>query len=244
MQAEHYDTLFETEQHHWWYRVRRLLVRDLLSRNLQPEPRTRLRVLDVGCGTGALMLDLRDIAEVYGIDASPTAVSYCHQRGLAAVTHATAAETRQPSGFFDVVLLLDVLEHVADEKPALAEARRVLKPGGLLVAFSPAFMALWGVTDELSHHYRRYRLSAFRSLIEDAAFTTMRSSYFNTLLFGPIAAFRLASGLVGRSVQSENRIGGAVVNTLLYWVFRAELPLLRRVGLPFGVSVMVVAKKT
>ena len=97
-----------------------------------------------------------------------------------------------PDDAFDVVTALDVLEHIADDRHALREIARVMKPGGLLLATVPAHRWMWGAQDEISHHFRRYSAPEMRDRVEVAGFDLERLTYFNSILFAPIAAVRLA----------------------------------------------------
>ena len=96
---------------------------------------------------------------------------------------------------------LDVIEHVDDDVAALRELRRVLCPGGRLLVAVPAFMFLWGKQDEVSHHRRRYTAGSLRAALAGAGFAVDRTSYFNTLLFPPVAAVRLGRRLLRRPAK-------------------------------------------
>jgi putative flippase GtrA len=150
-------------------------------------------------------------------------------------------------GAFDLVTTLDVLEHIDDDVAALAEVRRVLRPRGLLLAAVPAFMFLWGKQDEVSHHQRRYTARTLRRALGEAGFEVDRTSYFNTVLFPPIALVRLGRRLLGRpgARQSDFELGPARLNGLLGAVLGAEAGGL---GMPYrpaavfaGVLALVVS---
>jgi SAM-dependent methyltransferase len=137
-----------------------------------------------------------------------------------------------------------VLEHIEDDGGALREVARVLRPGGTLLATVPAFGWMWGAQDEISHHFRRYTAGELRKLICGARFETERLTYFNTILFPPIAAIRVAR----RVWQGESDTRSdfemtqpGVVNRMLAGVFSSEARWLRRRDLPVGVSLLAVA---
>jgi SAM-dependent methyltransferase len=147
-------------------------------------------------------------------------------------------------GAFDLVTALDVIEHIDDDVAALGELRRVLRPGGRLLVAVPAFTFLWGRQDEVSHHRRRYTRATLARALAQAGFAVVRESYFNTLLFPPIAAVRLGRRLLRRPGrrQSDFELGPARLNGLLGAVFGAEAALVARTDLPFGVSLLALAR--
>lgn len=202
-----------------------------------------LSILDIGSGTGALTKELECYGDSIGVDVSQEAIRFAKSRGVHDVRLGSASETGLQSNSCDIVLCLDVLEHLPDDSAGVSEIKRVLKPGGTAIIFVPAFMFLWGITDEQSHHFRRYRLSEIEATVRASGFTIQRKSYFNTLLFPPIALQRLLVRLLSISVTSEVSMGNAFTNELFYRIFSFERTLLRYVNFPFGVSAMLVVTK-
>ena len=156
MEKRLYEILYETEKQHWWYAVRRKIIRDLI--NAYARPQKPIKLLDIGCGTGELLRELSPLGEVSGIDNSPQAIAFCKERGLKNIFLAEGTDIPFPDDAFDIVLCLDVLEHIKNDDAALKEIRRVAKPEGIIIIFVPTFKFLWGKSDELGHHLRRYRL--------------------------------------------------------------------------------------
>lgn len=241
MKYEVYEAVYEHEARHWWYRVRRLLAAQFVKDAVTTRGATA--VLDVGCGTGALMKELEQYAEVTGVDMSSTAVQYCKSRGLDRVYQGTLPNLPFEDSMFDVVLALDVLEHVQDDLSATKELQRVLKPGGTAIIFVPAFDILWGNADVEGQHYRRYRKGTLFEVLKGGGFDIVRSTYFNTFLFLPILSVRLLFRMYPHAVVDEFRTGSRPVNAALYAIFRVESMLLRWVPFPFGVSVMAICRK-
>ena len=237
-----YDTIYETEAAHWWYRVRRDMVEEILALHARRLPDACLRILDVGCGTGLLMKEMQQFGAVYGVDISQRAVAYCKSRGLAPLI-ASADRLPYRDEAFDAVVALDVLEHLDRDQAGAKELARVLSPSGIIIIAVPAFMFLWGITDEVSDHYRRYTRKQIVSLIEGAGLHVRRATYFNTLLFPAIAAVRLAVRCFRMPMESEGGIGNKVINEVLHRIFSFELRLLSGINFPFGVSVLVIASK-
>jgi 2-polyprenyl-3-methyl-5-hydroxy-6-metoxy-1,4-benzoquinol methylase len=243
MKAESYDIIYSSEDAHWWYKVRREMVRDILSEYTGKKDRP-LRILDIGCGTGLLMRDLGQFGTVQGIDSSPLAIEYCKKRGLTNVSLASATSLPFDSNSFDVVVILDVLEHLEDDGAGCRELARVLDTGGIAIITTPAFMFLWSGTDVLGQHYRRYTRNEIRNKVSAAHMKIQRTTYFNTLLFPAILFVRLCVRLLNIPMRAEAHIGGSVGNTIFYYIFHIESILLRwGMNFPFGVSILVLAEK-
>jgi SAM-dependent methyltransferase len=243
MDEEFYPAYFELEGRHWWFLGRRRLFLRLLGQRL-PSDAPPARILDFGCGTGAWLAELERFGAVSAVDADPSAVAFCHERGR---TEVQLVPPGAPLPFlddaFDIVTALDVIEHIDDDVAALAELRRVLRPGGTLLVAVPAFMFLWGVQDEVSHHRRRYTAATLRRALAGAGLRVDRTSYFNTLLFAPIAIVRLGRRLLRApsSRQSDFELGPAWLNRALGAIFGAEAALVARRDLPCGVSLLALA---
>lgn len=241
MRDRHHETIYNTEMSHFWYKVRRKMVHDLINKYFQK--RVDLKILDVGCGTGALLGELSKYGDVRGLDFSPLAISFCKERGLNNVDQGDATNIKYQDDTFDLVLALDILEHIPDDKKALFEIHRVLKPGGIAIIFVPTFMFLWGVTDELSQHQRRYTVPELKEKTTNVRFSILRASYFNTLLFIPIAILRIFVRILKIKIKSENELGSPKINQVLYYIFDFERKLLRFINFPFGVSALIVCEK-
>jgi len=248
MDERFYEEYFEIEDSHWWFVGRRRIIAAALDRHLGAHDATDRRILDVGCGTGYMLGFLGHWGEVTGVDADPAAVAYSHRRGFTNVHRLESDALPFETGSFDVVSAFDVLEHVEDDGRMVAEMAKVLKPGGTAIVTVPAYRALWGRQDEISHHHRRYARRELRRLLIRAGFDVERISSFNTILLPPIAAVRLSRRLVSRRLDGEmgsdfsmTRTGR--VNDALARIFGSEAALVRRVDLPFGVSTLAVANR-
>ncbi|MCK4553665.1 class I SAM-dependent methyltransferase, partial [Candidatus Parcubacteria bacterium] len=161
MQELFYKIIYKTEQQNWWYRARRIIIKQLIKKYIQ---KIRPKILDVGCGTGLLFKELQQYADVYGIDSSPSSINFCVKRGLSNIKLGDATAIPHDDNFFDIVLALDLLEHIKDDNLAIQEIKRVVRKEGIIIIFVPAFKFLWGITDEISSHYRRYRKKDFVNL--------------------------------------------------------------------------------
>jgi SAM-dependent methyltransferase len=240
MDISHYESLYKNEKENWWYKVRRIFVRDLLCRlKLKKED----QILDVGCGTGELMIELNHRYSVKGIDFSSTAIEFCKKRGLQNIKTGDITNIPYADNSFDCVLALDILEHIKDDDIAVKELSRILKVGGKAIIFVPAFMIMWGITDELSHHFRRYNMKNISTLFMKNGFTINYKTYFNSILFLPILFVRLINRYILKSKKNENEYTNGLANKILELIFFIEIKLLRFVSLPFGVSICLIVEK-
>jgi len=238
-----YEILFRIEENHWWHSARRAIVLDWVRQRYPA--RDDLDILDAGCGTGLLLQQLQPLGRVEGVDISEEALEFCRKRGLANVRLADVLELPFGAESFDVVTALDVLEHLDDDVAALREFGRVLKPGGRVFMFVPAHRWLWSLQDEVSHHRRRYTARKLRETVEGSGLHIERQSYVSTFLMPVIVLGRqwLKVWLRFREANTENDLHPAWSNGALKKVFLAEIPVLRRTNMPFGASLLCVARK-
>jgi SAM-dependent methyltransferase len=245
MDLETIDEMYALESHHWWFVGKRLLVDSLLaSVALAPSH----RVLDVGCGTGGTLAHLRDRAAnagvMVGVDRSEVALAHCRQRGLSDLARADGGQLPFAPASFDLILMLDVLEHHADERGFLENVRLLLRPGGALLVSVPAFQFLWSEHDEALHHVRRYTAGRLRRVLELARFSVRRLTYTNLLAFPPALLVRgvLKRFGFGREGGTDFTPPNPLLNRLLIAGYRLEASSLRWVPrLPVGLSVAAVA---
>ncbi|MBV9956908.1 MAG: class I SAM-dependent methyltransferase [Acidobacteria bacterium] len=245
MQQHTYSIMYEVEGTHWWFAGRRRILESFLERIITELHSTdrKPRLLDVGCGTGANLEMLARFGEAEGVDVSADALAFCRARGLERVSLGAAEKLPYEDGTFDVVTALDVVEHLDDDLAGLSEMRRVLRKDGRALFFVPAFMFLWGVQDDISHHRRRYRLPQFLNTVRAAGFEIERATYANLTFFAPILLGRALMRVTGLRPASENNITVSSLNGLFGRLFGAESRILRHTNLPFGVSAICVARR-
>ncbi len=244
MEQHTYSIMYEVEGKHWWFIGRRKIISEFVERACREIGKLRPRILDVGCGTGANLQMLSRFGVAEGVDVSPAALDFCRARGLSKVRQGAAEELPYEDAAFDLVTGLDVVEHLDDDIAGLKEMHRVLRPDGRAVLFVPAFMFLWGVQDDISHHRRRYTLPELKRRLTEAGLTVERASYANLTFFAPILIGRGLMRLFGWRPASENNITIGALNGLLGRILGAESWWLRRMNFPFGVSIICVAKRT
>lgn len=224
---------------HWYFRGRLAVLLGVLRRVL---PRHRVRLLEIGCGTGNVLAALGEFGQAVGMEANDALLAGARVAGLDARKGALPDDLVVAPEWADVVLLLDVIEHLDDDVAGLRGARRALGRGGLLVITVPAHPWLWSGHDVALGHRRRYTATCLRGVVEAAGYRVERMSYFNTLLFPVIAAVRLWKRLRGDDRHDLER-PHPVLNAFLERVFALERHVVPTPALPFGVSLLVVARR-
>jgi ubiquinone/menaquinone biosynthesis C-methylase UbiE len=245
MNPQEYDRMRQLEDWYWWFVARREAALQF-TEEFHPR-RQPLRILDAGCGTGALLdrLESWPGTEVYGLDFSGQALAYSRQRGHDHLVQGDLTCLPFPDGTFDVITALDVVEHIRDDERALREVHRVLRPEGVLLVSVPAFRFLWGPHDTALQHCRRYTAGEVGALMRRSGFRVAKLTYLLALLFPAFVAQRLLTKLwphTGKPKAQLVRVG-KTLNRFLIRLQGAELAVARRCSLPFGGTVFCVAQK-
>jgi SAM-dependent methyltransferase len=241
MRRDEYATMFRVEETHWWYKALHRIIFQTLEAEL-PDWHEK-KIVDVGCGTGAILKQLGNPEKNVGIDLAPEAISFCRQRGLNNAQQGDIHALPFPDASFDAVICSSVLYHqwVRDVEGAVREMHRVLRPGGVLLINVPAFPFLHSAHDEAVMTARRFRKREIRQLLQKQNFKIRRLTYWTTFLFPlAIAARTLGGSKMGRDFEME---GESFTQRTLGRIMSLELTLLRKISLPFGVALLAVARK-
>jgi 2-polyprenyl-3-methyl-5-hydroxy-6-metoxy-1,4-benzoquinol methylase len=242
METSEFRAMLDESQRHWWYRGRRRIVCDVLDSLRLPEGP---RLLDAGCGSGALLTDLDRYGESWGVEPNPLGVAAAHRSGHRRIVRARVEELPFAGASFDLVTCLDVIEHTPDDGAALAELLRVTCPGGHLVVTVPAYPALWSHHDVVNGHYRRYLRQTLLDTATAAGWRPLRITHFNAFFLAPAALVRLVMRTQGeRQRRSELALTPRSLDRVLELPLRVEAALLRRgVQLPAGLSLLAVLER-
>lgn len=246
MDATLYDQFAALERDHWWFRARRDIVAQVISRYLGDQ--SSHQILDVGCGTGGMLGMLTRFGNVTGLDMSPEAVDYCRRElGSRVELRVGGIPDDLPAGVqWDLVTAFDVIEHIEDDRDALRGIYQAVRPGGRFVCTVPAFQFLWGPHDNLNHHFRRYVAPQLRSRLTEAGFRIEFLSYYNSWLFPLVAAVRVLKRLrpgTAQEAYSDITMPSRITNRVLTGVFGSEALLLPRISFPVGVSLLAVCRR-
>ncbi|MBK6938957.1 MAG: class I SAM-dependent methyltransferase [Planctomycetes bacterium] len=238
--------VYRSETDHWWFAARRSIFARVLD--VWTKGKRVRRVLDLGPGFGVNAPVLAPRGHWIPLDVAAPSLNGCRASGPALPVRADATQPPFRSGSLDLICALDVLEHLDDDAGALRAWRDAIAQDGTLLLSVPAFQVLWGRQDVLSEHRRRYRAPQLRARLEAAGFTVRHLTYFNSVLFLPILAVRLAMRpFLARSVAaggSDLSMPMPIVGGLLRALLAAERFWIARHRLPFGVSLLAVATPT
>lgn len=240
MELAEYGRMHVLEARHWWFRAKRRMVYALLRAWL---PRGG-RVLDLGCGTGMTLQEIPPAYRGIGLDPAPEALAFCRGRGLTRLARGGATDLPLSDASVDGVLALDIVEHIDDDRRALAEIARVLRPHGVAVITVPAFPFLWSAHDVALHHKRRYTRATLERALADAGLAIRVGGFGQTTIFPAAVGVRLGRRWLGRGTNersgSDVREGAAWLDELAYRLIAWEVPFIRRGWLPVGLSLVYV----
>jgi len=242
MENNSYDVEAKVESLHWWFFVRRRLLRRILHSMVIPQ---EFSAVDIGCGTGSNLRVLGSVGlhKVVGLDRSLYALSLAKKKVDLPFISGDINNLPIRSNSVGLIIALDVIEHIDNDLNAIRELYQVLRKGGILILTVPAFNFLWGLQDVVTGHKRRYSKKEIMEKLREARFDILKSSYFNFFLFFPILFARRLVHLFGLKIRSENEINLPLINFLFKAVFSLEVYVLKYLSFPFGVSILCIAKK-
>lgn len=255
MHRAHFEVVADVDQRHWWFLARRRILRDVLACVLPPDRESI--VIDVGCGTGANIAALANDYRCIGIDTSADAIEFARKRfpnvqfiaGLAPQDLGEAAATCR------AMLLMDVLEHVEDDRAVLAPIVQAMPAGAILLITVPADMRLWSAHDEGLLHYRRYDESMMLRLCSGLPLELIAMTHFCSRLY-PLARLSRSLGRVRDRLLPprdawDMRVPASPLNRVMERVFEGESSRLvefvrgrRREGFRHGVSLLAMLRRT
>jgi SAM-dependent methyltransferase len=244
----HYDPAFferlhSLEARSFWFRARNALVAAALSKDF-PAARD---FGEIGCGTGFVLEGLasrRPDLRLMGIDIFGEAIALAKRRVPAARFVLADARYLPFAEDFDAVGAFDVLEHIREDEAALAEMRRVLRPGGGLLLTVPQHSRLWSAADEKAGHVRRYKRRDLERKVRAAGFEIIVVTGFVSLLLPALAAVRWREDRRPRADALAGLAPPLVLDAVFAAVMAAERELIRRgVRFPFGGSLLLAARR-
>jgi len=241
MRSEYAERYAELYRRHWWWRAREEYLVEVLRRYLPSQQSSR--ILDVGCGAGLFFERLSEFGSVRGVETDTTMKT--GRPEIDDRIHWGTLQSFPAESTFDAILMLDVLEHLADPLPPLRRALGLVGDRGVLVATVPAFRSLWTSHDDINEHFERYTGRPFGELLRTAGWRVETLRYFFHWTFPAKLAVRLAESLrpPRNDAQDLPRIPPEPLNRALYLLSRLEQRSLGPVGVPFGSSLLAVATR-
>ncbi len=234
-----FERMRAIDSEHWWFVARRRIVGTLVEKFASKKP---MRLLEIGCGTGSNLAMLQEFGTVDAVEPDDAARAIAAARSNIAVQGGFLPhEVTLPDATYDMILLLDVLEHIGDDLGTLQMLRGKLAPGGRLLITVPSAPWMWSGHDVEHHHHRRYTAAQLSDVLEKAGFTVRHRTHYNTMLYGPIAAARLI-GKMRRHEGGDDAMPSPLINKLLAGIFGSEAAWVGWARMPFGVSLAAIAE--
>jgi 2-polyprenyl-3-methyl-5-hydroxy-6-metoxy-1,4-benzoquinol methylase len=244
------SSLNSTEDGHFWHKNRKYILKKLIKGLKLPNS---IKGADIGCGNGSILAFLEQQypeSKFVGIDGYPEALINCRSRSNTAtlqlqdITNLDPIENEEDR--YDVVFLMDVLEHLETPSQTINKIKTVLKKGGYVVATVPACQSLWSSRDEFLGHYKRYSKTDFKNLFNSNGYGVVKANYFFSHLFFPTYLSRLIfskiSNKSGQEIESDELKIVPGINAILQMFGFLEINISMFLPLPFGTSVFCVAK--
>ena len=229
----------KNEARHWWFRGRRQIVSLVLRETLGNQE--SVRILDAGCGSGGNLELLSQFGSVSAFEHDDTARNTATNRsGLDVRTGTLPGAVPTFDTYFNIVTLLDVLEHVTEDQQSLETLSSLLATGGSILITVPALPELWSEHDVIHQHKRRYTRETLTNVCEAAGLTVKHVRYFNTLLL-PLAKLHRKYCKKRNQSSNEDELPPTLLNEILYAIFTLESFLFRLTRFPTGLSLVAVA---
>lgn len=240
MQEQVYHANFQHENEYFWFIARNSIVYSAFKKHCKVGKGEN--VIDIGCGTGGFASMLNEEYDVTATDTEPLALEYAKKRGLEDL-HLGTLDDFSSEKVFKAGFMLDVIEHIEDDNRVVSQVYDLLPSGAWFVASVPAYQWMWSTHDEIHQHYRRYTMGSFVKLLKRNGFEIVHKSYLNTFLFPLALAKRVIDRFTKGKEETPHDEVSPILNSLFTKVFSSEKGLVNSIGLPFGLSILVIARK-
>lgn len=244
MEKKIFDVMYAVETQHWWFVARRKIIEKIIkSLNLKPDA----QILDTGCGNGDNLELLGKYGEVVAIEKNEDAVSKAKSRLVGTVFKGDLPDNipSEVDNNYDLIVMLDVLEHIEEDTRSLSELKNRLNDDGTLLITVPAYQFLWSRHDELHHHKRRYTINTLKAGLQRTGWEVKYVSYFNFFLFPLALIYRLVQNILPLSADGDTtlKLPNRLANYIFERIFSLEARILGNFSFPFGLSIVVLATK-
>ena len=242
MENEIFQKMLKLESSHWWFVARRKIIQRAINNLDLPR---NIRILDAGCGNGDNLSLLSTFGDLVAFEKNEYAFKTAKSKKIGEIYKAELPD-KLPNTIktnFDLIVLLDVLEHIDDDSKSLTTVRKLMNNKGIILITVPAFQWLWSEHDVIHHHKRRYSKSELREKLDSSGFRIKYISYFNTLLFPFALVERIGQKIFSPSNPEILELPNNKINFLLEKIFSLEAIFMNKISLPFGLSLVAIAEK-
>ena len=242
MENKIFQKMLKLESSHWWFVARRKIIQRAINNLDLPR---NIRILDAGCGNGDNLSLLSTFGDLVAFEKNEYALKTAKSKKIGEIYKAELPD-KLPNTVktnFDLIALLDVLEHIDDDSKSLTTVRKLMNNKGIILITVPAFQWLWSEHDVIHHHKRRYSKSELREKLDSSGFRIKYISYFNTLLFPFALVERIGQKIFSPSNPEILELPNNKINFLLEKIFSLETIFMNKISLPFGLSLVAIAEK-
>ena len=242
MENKIFQKMLKLESSHWWFVARRKIIQKAINNLDLPR---NIRILDAGCGNGDNLSLLSTFGDLVAFEKNEYALKTAKSKKIGEIYKAELPD-KLPNAIktnFDLIVLLDVLEHIDDDSKSLTTVRKLMNNKGIILITVPAFQWLWSEHDVIHHHKRRYSKSELREKLDSSGFRIKYISYFNTLLFPFALVERIGQKIFFPSNPEILELPNNKINFLLEKIFSLEAIFMNKISLPFGLSLVAIAEK-
>ena len=242
MENKIFQKMLKLESSHWWFVARRKIIQRAINNLDLPR---NIRILDAGCGNGDNLSLLSTFGDLVAFEKNEYALKTAKSKKIGEIYKAELPD-KLPNAIktnFDLIVLLDVLEHIDDDSKSLTTVRKLMNNKGIILITVPAFQWLWSEHDVIHHHKRRYSKSELREKLDSSGFRIKYISYFNTLLFPFALVERIGQKIFSPSNPEILELPNNKINFLLEKIFSLEAIFMNKISLPFGLSLVAIAEK-
>ena len=242
MENKIFQKMLKLESSHWWFVARRKIIQKAINNLDLPR---NIRILDAGCGNGDNLSLLSTFGDLVAFEKNEYALKTAKSKKIGEIYKAELPD-KLPNTIktnFDLIVLLDVLEHIDDDSKSLTTVRKLMNNKGIILITVPAFQWLWSEHDVIHHHKRRYSKSKLREKLDSSGFRIKYISYFNTLLFPFALVERIGQKIFFPSNPEILELPNNKINFLLEKIFSLEAIFMNKISLPFGLSLVAIAEK-
>lgn len=241
--GDSFSELYREEADYWWSKARRNLIKRFIRKFVLPKD--PMMVLDVGCGGGELLSSLRGYGKLFGLEPSIQGATQSRTKTKAKIIRGKAEELPFKEGLFDILISLDVIEHLNDDNRVLRNFHHILNNQGIVALTVPAFKFLWSPRDILLEHKRRYTAAGLKLQLEKCGFKIIRCSYINSFYFPGLFLYNFFKKLPGFSNKPKTDILllPRWIDRLFCSILKIEENILVHTDIPIGTSILCIAKK-